>query len=522
MTALTGAVKKGSATGMAFFRIPQPRSINAMVLIGYAGIMLPLSIALIWALIQLDNFTTRSQSLIVQGIDATQNSRKLQEQLSIMERVARQYLVSENAELVGFLREDRVIADEAITALRTQTDSSDAFVLLDRIDEDVNQLMVGVTRQPVDPDGARGVIQQFTRAIADADRLERLLTGEIDRQLQSLQRDAEQTRTALLWQAAVLTLISLVTMLFVTWRVSKPIRVLDRAINQLGEGQFSRSIQVNGPADLVALGRQLEWLRRRLLELAQEKNRFLRHMSHELKTPLANIREGTELLLDGSVGPLDDSQQEVTDILRSNGIRLQRLIENLLNFSAWQSRNEVLMCSDFSLKSVIESVLKGHALTIRSQQIRLLSSLDDIDAYADREMIRTVLDNLISNALKFSPRGGCLLIRTSRGENQFSIEVADQGPGIPMNERKKVFDAFYQGEQPQGGLVAGTGIGLSVVLECVQAHDGLVDIFDEQHAIKTRRGDTVVFSGAHFRIIIPQELSEQQNQQRQNRRVANG
>ncbi|MEM7613146.1 MAG: HAMP domain-containing sensor histidine kinase [Pseudomonadota bacterium] len=502
---------------MAGFRFPQPRSINAMVLIGYGCIMLPLVIALLWALFQLDSFTTRSQSLIVQGIDATQNSRKLQEQLNIMERVARQYQVSENAELIGFLREDSREVADAIVALRSQTANADAQQLLQRIDDNINQLLVGMVRQPFDADGAGRAISQFTRARDDADALQRLLNTDIDRQLAALQTDAEQTRTALLWQAIVLAAVSVVTMLFVTWRVSRPIRVLDRAINQLGEGQFSRSIEVHGPADLEALGHQLEWLRRRLLELAQEKNRFLRHMSHELKTPLANIREGTELLLDGSVGELDEPQEEVTDILRSNGIRLQRLIENLLNFSAWQSRNEVLACSEFPLRDVVESVLKGHALTLRSQQIRLLSNLEPMDVFADREMIRTVLDNLVSNALKFSPKGGCLWLRAAKGEDQFSIEVADQGPGIPMSERKKVFDAFYQGEQPQGGLVAGTGIGLSVVLECVQAHDGLVDISDEQHAVTTKRGDTVVFNGAHLRIIIPQQFAE-----REARRVVNG
>ena len=72
-----------------------------------------------------------------------------------------------------------------------------------------------------------------------------------------------------------------------------------------GESGFSKPIKIEGPTDLQRLGRQLEWLRVRFLELAQEKNKFLRHMSHELKTPLANIREGTELLLDGSVGELD-------------------------------------------------------------------------------------------------------------------------------------------------------------------------------------------------------------------------
>src|SRR5207342_3756665 len=96
-----------------------------------------------------------------------------------------------------------------------------------------------------------------------------------------------------------------------------------------------------------ALGRQLEWLRVRLLDLAQEKNKFLRHMSHELKTPLANIREGTELLLDGSVGELDHQQQEVTGILRDNGVKLQKLIENLLTFSAWQTQTASLDLTEF-------------------------------------------------------------------------------------------------------------------------------------------------------------------------------
>lgn len=503
---------------MATLRLFRPRSINALVLVGYAAIMLPLTIALIWALMQLDRFSSRSQSLIVVGIEATQNSRVLQERLRIMERLARQYQVSEEIELLTFLRNDADTISLVSKELRSQTQLSEANRLSSNIAVKVNGLLLGLTRQPLEPAASQEAIANFTSAIADASALETLLNSDIDRQLQNLRDDAQQTRIALAWQAGVLAVISLLTMLLVAWWVSRPIRVLDKAINQLGEGQFSRAIEVKGPEDLQALGRQLEWLRIRLLELAQEKNRFLRHMSHELKTPLANIREGTELLLDGSVGELDEAQEEVTDILRSNGIRLQRLIENLLNFSAWQNRNEVLMASDFPLKNVIESVLKVHALSINKQEIRLLSSIDDVQVNADREMLRTVLDNLISNALKFSPQGGAILIRALRQENQFTIEVADQGPGIPMPERKKVFDAFYQGEQKQGGLVAGTGIGLSVVLESVQAHDGFVDISDEQQAVTTKRGDTVVFSGAHFRIIIPQQATEQSD----NRRVANG
>ena len=245
--------------------------------------------------------------------------------------------------------------------------------------------------------------------------------------------------------------------------------------------------------DLERLGRQLEWLRMRLLELAQEKNKFLRHMSHELKTPLANIREGTELLLDGTVGELDTAQREVTDILRLNGLKLQQLIENLLSFSAWQTKSEVLTLSDFSLRAQVISVAKAQRLALKAAHIQLKLDVDDITVNADQDKIRTVIDNLLSNAIKFTPRDGLITIRANRTPTSFVLEFGDTGPGVPDEEGPHIFDAFFQGRREQGGQVAGTGIGLSVVRECVQAHDGTLELVNSDE-----------FPGAHFRIEIPQ------------------
>ena len=115
-------------------------------------------------------------------------------------------------------------------------------------------------------------------------------------------------------------------------------------------------MKVQGPVGPQALGRQLEWLRVRLLEIAEERNRFLRHMSHELKTPLANIREGTELLLEGAVGSLGSEQREVAGILRDNSLRLQRLIENLLSYSEWQANaRRGLEVSEIGLQPLVKS-----------------------------------------------------------------------------------------------------------------------------------------------------------------------
>ena len=232
----------------------------------------------------------------------------------------------------------------------------------------------------------------------------------------------------------------------------------------------------------------------RLLELAQEKNKFLRHMSHELKTPLANIREGTELLLDGTVGELDKPQREVTDILRVNGLKLQQLIENLLSFSAWQTKTEVLTLIDFPIRALVISVAKAQRLTLKAAHIQLKLEVEDIIVNADREKIRTVLDNLLSNAIKFTPRGGFITIRAYSTPSSFVLEFGDTGPGIPNEESPRIFEAFFQGRREQGGQVAGTGIGLSVVLECIQAHEGSVELVDSEE-----------FSGAHFRVDIPQK-----------------
>ncbi len=105
-------------------------------------------------------------------------------------------------------------------------------------------------------------------------------------------------------------------------------------------------------------------------------------MSHELKTPLANIREGTELLMDGAVGPLEAGQREVTAILQENSIKLQRMIENLLSFSAWQSNSSALDPSEFRIRPVVKQVLENQQLTLVSQRLRLDVKIDDIMSWS--------------------------------------------------------------------------------------------------------------------------------------------
>jgi len=139
----------------------------------------------------------------------------------------------------------------------------------------------------------------------------------------------------------------------------------------------------------------------------------------------------------------------------------------------------------------VKQVLENQQLTLLSQRVRLDVRVDDLTMVADRGKIRLILENLVSNAVKYSPKGGTIHLQARAAGAQLVLDVADSGPGIPLEDRAHVFEAFYTGRAARGTAVKGTGIGLSVVLEFVAAHGGTVQIIDGQ------------YPGAHFRITMP-------------------
>ncbi|MEO0578277.1 MAG: HAMP domain-containing sensor histidine kinase [Pseudomonadota bacterium] len=474
-------------------RLPRPNSMNSLVLTGFALVTLPLLFAIVWALWQIDGFARASESLLARGTVVAAQSRQLEEKITDMERNARQYQILEDAQILDYIQSDSNEITVLVDSLKVTLNDPAIDTLAEAVRRDTRRLAeVLINDAP-----SSGTIDATIAAFADLSLAATELSATINRFLETesreLRDDAARAQRTLKWQSLAIVPVTLGVVLIFTLLIGKPIRALDRAINQLGEGAFSKPIDVRGPSDLTALGKQLEWLRVRLLELAQEKNRFLRHMSHELKTPLANIREGTDLLLDGTVGNLDGPAHEVTTILRNNGLKLQRLIENLLSFSAWQTKSETLALQDFEFMAVVRLVVADHRLQLKSQQIRLHADIEKTTINADKEMLRTALDNLMSNALKFTPLRGSIFIRAQSAKDTFVIEVADTGPGIPRDEQARVFDPFFQGATEQSGPVAGTGIGLSVVAECARAHGGTIELVNGE------------FPGAHFRIHIPQE-----------------
>lgn len=469
-----------------------PKSLSGLMLLGIAVIAVPLLVAISNAALQIQQLADSSRTVASEGIGSARASEDLMSEILLLERATRLYQVlSDRKELLDVYREHDAQLTASRMQLTRQLRSRAASAALAQLGDLQQKIYAEVFAANTNSGTVGATLPQFTQMSTLAERIAVQSKVEIDAQISGIQRRTAASQRLLLWQSGLLIPLALFAIVVLAFGVGRPLRQVDRAISELGGGNLSHPISVSGPKDIERLGRQLEWLRSRLLDFAAERNRFLRHMSHELKTPLANIREGTELLMDGAVGELDANQREVTGILRENGLKLQRLIENLLSFSAWQTSSVGLETSEFRLRPLVKQVLENQQLTLLSQRVRLEVKIEDITLNADRGKLRLILENLLSNAIKYSPKGGAIYLSAQADGDQLLMDVADSGPGIPYDERAHIFEAFYTGKAPRGTNVKGTGIGLSVVLEFVAAHGGTVQIMDGQ------------FPGAHFRITMP-------------------
>lgn len=308
----------------------------------------------------------------------------------------------------------------------------------------------------------------------------------------SFLQELDRQRTLLLWQ--LITVGAIALLLIIAWNLgfARPLRRVAAAIHQLGENRLADPVVIGGPGDLRQLGVQLDWLRRRLLSSDEEKARVLQHVSHELKTPLAALREGVALLDEGIIGPLEPRQREITGILQQNVLTLQTRIEDLLRYQtiAWQARRLTRASTD--VRTVIESAVENQKLQWQARNLQVTVTGPNAVITADAEKLGMVVGNLLSNAIRFSPENGTVALSCMQADGTTLIECADEGPGVPIAEIPRIFDPFYRGGGQPPSATPGHGIGLSIVRELVEAHGGAVELL-------------ATGPGARFRITLPDD-----------------
>jgi two-component system sensor histidine kinase GlrK len=321
-------------------------------------------------------------------------------------------------------------------------------------------------------DPAFDVLHAAARALlAEAD-------AAVQQELQALEETVQTTRQRLIVLALALIPLTLLLAGVFSWMINRPIKQIKAAIQQLGQADLSPLPTISGPHDIVELGREIDWLRQRLQALEEQKLRFLRHVSHELKTPLASLREGVALLNDELAGSLNARQRSIVGIMDSGSRELQKRIEDLIRYGGMVQGGDKPKAAPQQLEAALDAVLARQRLTLAARGIRVEKQLVAEQIHADRNQLETVLDNLLSNAVKFSPEGGRILVRSEAADGTVTVWVCDEGEGIPEAERARVFEPFFQGARQPASAVKGSGLGLSIVRESLLAAGGSAEVAD--------------------------------------------
>ncbi len=240
---------------------------------------------------------------------------------------------------------------------------------------------------------------------------------------------------------------------------------------------------------------ELEAAYGRQSELDGLKTSFLSTVSHELRTPLTSIIGYSDMLLEGMSGELNDDQRESLGVIRRQGEQLLSLIRNLLDMSQFEQGSMPIHRVDVDVLSVLRDVVEMVKPQAMAAGVAVdLVAADAATVRADPERLRQVFTNLVDNALKFSSSGDSVRIELNSVDDdhagaeemgyvlfaplrrRIEIRVSDEGPGIPENERVRIFDAFYQIDHSHTRKHTGAGIGLSIVRYLVEAHGGSVTV----------------------------------------------
>ena len=473
-----------------------PRSFVALLLIGFFIVSLPLVAGLVSNAFSIERLAGQSQKAVYDATLATQNARQLSALTLAMERAARFYAVAGDRDMVDSYKKLRSAFRNLLAQFMALPLAPDMHAGAEAIQSTENAVYASLTTKSASPQLVKQLESDFAELSTRVQALNHLSDQLIEREVGALRASAAKSKSQVFWQIFAIVPAVLLMIASFTYLLARPIRDLDLAIHRLGEGKLARRIRVSGPRDIEQLGEQLDWLRQRLITLEDQKTRFFQHVSHELKTPLTALREGSELLSDEVVGKLTVEQREVAQILKQNSLTLEKLIQDLLTYSQSQSAERInkmtaLAFRPLQLKDLIDEVVDTQKIASVAKAITIERKCDKTTIHGDPAKLRVVIDNLLSNAIKYSPVGGTVVIRLGKHKDNAVIEVLDSGPGIADEDRDKIFDPFYRSQSALASGIKGTGLGLAIVRDYVELHCGSVS--------------AIAAAGARFRVILPKQ-----------------
>jgi two-component system sensor histidine kinase GlrK len=445
--------------------------------------LIPL-IALLWQsqsdLAKVGKMTTLETRFVV---DVVGDMQRLDGATTDLERSIRQFVVIRNEKVASLsdnaLEKFAVAADNLCQALsipKTCEQLSDQLAQLAEYRSIEDQLLLNA------------YLASVSHSVAQLrDDVENVIAERV--QLQQDDLNAMQAKQA--WSTAMLVSVSLLLILLGSQLIVNPVNKLKQIIRNVAhqKGELP-PLSRRAPKELIDVERDLHWLHDRLQQLEHIRTALLRHAAHELKTPLASIKEGCSLLSENVVGELNSAQQEVLSLLSGSTQRLNTLVEKLLDYNLLLQQAQPKIV-ETNPKKLLDACLEDYALALQEREV--IVEVDVAIIRADEELFRRILDNLVSNAVAHGALGRPINVRIYQQGKQAVLDVANRGKRIAAESVPTLFEPFTRGAEPRNDNVIGTGLGLSIVADCARLMHGDVSVVD------------VDYADVCFRVTIPQQ-----------------
>ncbi len=470
------------------FRL-RPRPITSIVIFSFIAVTAPFLISIIHASHFIKDLAQSSEESVFAIVQVTRNGNLLLDQVKGAERALKQYKLFRNTSFHDLAASRLADIRNKVEDLR-ENNIGNLRPSLDEFSRNLEDIQSVVLQNQVSDQELQRTIDNFESLYDHGEQISQDIRLLVDSRVTTLNERSIESRRRLISEITMAIPIAILLITIFSMLFRRSMRQLEMAVADLGDNNLAKPVRVSGPRDIRELGTKLNWLRLRLQELENEKQKFLRHMSHELKTPVANFQEGSALLAEEIPGPLNPAQKEVVAILQLNVQQFKQHITNLLDYNLVKF-NRGTNPSKVGAAQLVDEIVMAHKLMIEGRDLQLHKNGANIKFTSDRSMLKAALDNVISNSINFSPDGGRIDISWEMNGGKISFEVIDDGPGLKPEEINRIFDPFYQGEARRRGPLKGSGIGLSVAKECAISLGG--DILARNQANR----------GACFEIKIP-------------------
>ncbi|MFL5537406.1 MAG: sensor histidine kinase [Longimicrobiaceae bacterium] len=337
----------------------------------------------------------------------------------------------------------------------------------------------------------------FRRMVELVKPIQSVLDQEATERMRSAADIAGNARNTMLIALALALALTVVVGLLMTRAMVRPIDELRRGMAHVAEGDFDPNVQVpvQRTDEIGDLSRSFSTMTAQLAELDRLKAEFVSVASHEIKTPLSVIRGYVSLLADGIYGETNDAQKKTLEAVSDQVDRLTRLVHRLLDISRFEAGGGRLELRRINVRDFLDELTGGfHVLAFQNGIDFAVNVAGDVpvNVEGDADRLNEVLGNILSNAFKFTERGGRISLDARRDGTGLAVEVQDSGVGIPPDKLPKIFEKFYQVDNSAQPRSAGSGLGLAIAKEIVEAHGGTISAGSE------------VGKGTRFRVTLPE------------------